>query len=127
MSDASLETSVPEIPIAIPICAYRRAGASLTPSPVMATICFFFVKSLTSFLLWRGSALDRTSPLLVSMARSMTSDLSFSLNDSKNYFPVKVLYARSGSFSLTIPMVAAIAVAVSLTSPVIIITKIPAF
>jgi hypothetical protein len=35
MSLASLATSVPAIPIAIPILAYFNAGASLTPSPVM--------------------------------------------------------------------------------------------
>ncbi len=39
MSDASLVTSVPVIPIAIPISAALIAGASLTPSPVIATTC----------------------------------------------------------------------------------------
>ena len=39
MSDASLATSVPVIPIATPMSAALRAGASLTPSPVMATTC----------------------------------------------------------------------------------------
>ena len=34
---ASLLTSVPEIPIAMPTSAFFSAGASLTPSPVMAT------------------------------------------------------------------------------------------
>ena len=36
--DASRATSVPERPIATPMWARCRAGASLTPSPVMATI-----------------------------------------------------------------------------------------
>ncbi|MNE15718.1 hypothetical protein D3C80_1086390 [compost metagenome] len=35
--EASLDTSVPLIPIAIPMSAFFNAGASLTPSPVMAT------------------------------------------------------------------------------------------
>ncbi len=35
---ASLVTSVPETPIATPISAAFSAGASLTPSPVIATI-----------------------------------------------------------------------------------------
>jgi len=35
---ASFETSVPLMPIAIPMSARLRAGASLTPSPVTATI-----------------------------------------------------------------------------------------
>ena len=34
---AALETSVPMIPIATPISAFFKAGASLTPSPVTAT------------------------------------------------------------------------------------------
>ena len=37
MSAASLLTSVPVMPMATPMSARRRAGASLTPSPVMAT------------------------------------------------------------------------------------------
>ena len=37
MSAASRVTSVPVIPIAIPMSAAFTAGASLTPSPVIAT------------------------------------------------------------------------------------------
>ena len=37
MSEASLLTSVPVMPMATPMSARRSAGASLTPSPVMAT------------------------------------------------------------------------------------------
>jgi len=37
MSAASLATSVPHIPIATPMSACFRAGASLTPSPVTVT------------------------------------------------------------------------------------------
>lgn len=39
ISDASLATSVPVIPIAVPISARFKAGASFTPSPVIATTC----------------------------------------------------------------------------------------
>ena len=39
MSAAALDTSVPVIPMAMPMSAFLSAGASLTPSPVMATIC----------------------------------------------------------------------------------------
>lgn len=35
--EASLATSVPEIPMANPISAFFNAGASLEPSPVIAT------------------------------------------------------------------------------------------
>ena len=38
MSAASLATSVPVMPIATPMSAALSAGASLTPSPVIATI-----------------------------------------------------------------------------------------
>ena len=37
MSAACFETSVPVMPIATPMSAILSAGASLTPSPVMAT------------------------------------------------------------------------------------------
>ena len=36
---ASLVTSVPVMPIAMPMSAFFSAGASLTPSPVIATTC----------------------------------------------------------------------------------------
>ena len=39
MEAASLDTSVPIIPMATPISAFFSAGASFTPSPVIATIC----------------------------------------------------------------------------------------
>ncbi len=38
MSAASLDTSVPDLPMAMPISADLSATASLTPSPVIATI-----------------------------------------------------------------------------------------
>ena len=37
MAAASLVTSVPVMPMATPMSAFLSAGASLTPSPVMAT------------------------------------------------------------------------------------------
>lgn len=37
MSAASWDTSVPAMPMAMPMLAFRRAGASFTPSPVTAT------------------------------------------------------------------------------------------
>lgn len=38
MSAACLETSEPEMPMAIPMSAFLRAGESFTPSPVTATM-----------------------------------------------------------------------------------------
>ncbi len=47
MSPASLATSVPVMPMAMPILAAFKAGASLTPSPVMATTCPRLFRALT--------------------------------------------------------------------------------
>ena len=47
MSAADFATSVPVIPIAIPISAALREGASLTPSPVMETMFPLAFKALT--------------------------------------------------------------------------------
>ena len=54
MSAASRATSVPRSPMAIPIWAARNAGASLTPSPVMATTSSFAFSALTSASFWLG-------------------------------------------------------------------------
>jgi hypothetical protein len=55
MSATAFATSVPVIPIAMPMSADFRAGASLTPSPVMATTApwrcsAFTIRSLRSGL-----------------------------------------------------------------------------
>ena len=55
ISAASLETSVPVIPMATPISARLSAGASLTPSPVMATISPFAWSELTMSSLCSGA------------------------------------------------------------------------
>ena len=47
IEDASRATSVPRPPIAMPMCAALSDGASLTPSPVMATISPFDLSALT--------------------------------------------------------------------------------
>jgi len=41
MSDASHATCVPRMPMATPMSAFFSAGASLTPSPVIATMDAF--------------------------------------------------------------------------------------
>ena len=50
-SALSMATSVP-VPIAIPTSAAAKAGASLIPSPAIATICFlsihFFINAFLS-------------------------------------------------------------------------------
>lgn len=59
MSDASLATSVPAMPIAKPTSAFFSAGPSLVPSPVTATTSRLVVHLL---LKWRKSDLILTSP-----------------------------------------------------------------
>ena len=54
MAAASLDTSVPVMPIATPMSADLRAGASFTPSPVMATIFPFRFQALTMRILCSG-------------------------------------------------------------------------
>ena len=55
MLAASFETSVPVIPIATPISLCFKAGASLTPSPVMATISLRFCHASTIRILCSGA------------------------------------------------------------------------
>ena len=54
MSEASLATSVP-LPMATPMSAACRAGASFTPSPVMATISPRCCQASTILTLSSGS------------------------------------------------------------------------
>ncbi len=51
---ASLETSVPVIPIATPMSAFLSAGASFTPSPVIATMWPFLRRMSTRWTLSSG-------------------------------------------------------------------------
>ncbi len=63
MSAAPFATSVPVIPIATPISAVFREGASLTPSPVIETICPWDLKALTIITLFSGDTLAKTRRL----------------------------------------------------------------
>ena len=54
MEAASLDTSVPVMPMATPMSAFLRAGASLTPSPVMDTILPRRCQALTMRILCSG-------------------------------------------------------------------------
>ena len=57
IAEASFETSVPVIPMATPMSAFFRAGASFTPSPVIATILPFFCQASTMRILFSGETL----------------------------------------------------------------------
>ena len=69
---ASLETSVPVIPIATPMSAAFSAGASLTPSPVIATTLPCRLSSWTSRILSSG-ATRATTPISGSWPSSSSS------------------------------------------------------
>ena len=56
MAEASLATSVP-LPIPIPMSACFNAGASFTPSPVIAVILFFLCQAFTILILFSGETL----------------------------------------------------------------------
>ena len=112
MSDDSFATSVPS-PIATPIDAFLSAGASFTPSPVMATMFPDFLRASTILIFCFGLTLAYT---WMSSAISRYSS-AVSLDSSS---PVIVLPV------VRIPKSLAIAHAVFLWSPVIIFTLIPA-
>src|SRR5580693_964895 len=60
MSAACLATSVPVIPIAKPTSAFLRAGASLVPSPVTATVSPISLRPVTNKYLSSGLDLAKT-------------------------------------------------------------------
>mmetsp|Transcript_37067 Transcript_37067/g.106076 ORF Transcript_37067/g.106076 Transcript_37067/m.106076 type:complete len:292 (-) Transcript_37067:239-1114(-) len=62
MSLDSFATSVPVTPMATPMSASFRAGASLTPSPVMATTQSRRLSIFTICCLCRGSVRENTRP-----------------------------------------------------------------
>ena len=113
-SAASFATSVPTIPIAHPISACFKAGLSLTPSPVIATVSPFFCQAFTILTLCSGATLAYTEYFFMSFSNCSSDILSSSV-------PV----IASSSFS-NIPNFLAIAMAVILWSPVIITVFIPA-
>lgn len=113
MSLACLATSVPLSSIEMPTSALFRASASFTPSPVMATryFCFNISRILN---LWKGETLAKM------------------LKPESNFSSSSLLLILSSSSPLRAPPVfnsisLAIAFAVIMLSPVIIITRMPAF
>mmetsp|Transcript_28004 Transcript_28004/g.69932 ORF Transcript_28004/g.69932 Transcript_28004/m.69932 type:complete len:202 (+) Transcript_28004:1534-2139(+) len=133
MSLASFATSVPVMPIAIPMSACLSAGASLTPSPVMAAISPSSLRILTISCLCFGSVRLNTAPSAAARTSTLSSSVSISNSrpvkerivvDARPFCPapfcLAVLEARMPIFSL-------MASAVSLLSPVIIMTLMPAW
>ena len=98
---ASLVTSVPLIPMATPMSAFLRAGASFTPSPVIATICPFALIAFTRRSLCSGLARAKTS-------QSRTRSCSVAVSVSSISAPVIAV------FPSPMPSILAIAAAVIL-------------
>ena len=115
ISLASFATSVP-LPIAKPTSAFFKAGASFTPSPVIPTTKPISSDNLTNLLLSCGRERANTFSLGKII---FTSSSVFSFNSSEVNTISLLLVIIPTSF--------AIATAVSLLSPVIIIVFIPAF
>ena len=111
---ASFVTSVPVRPIATPMSADFSAGASFTPSPVIATTLPSACRASTIFSLCSGATRAYTE---VSRTVSRHPCASSLLSSS----PVRACAPGS-----TMPRSAAILAAVMGWSPVIIITRIPA-
>ena len=134
--EAYLATSVPAIPIANPISAFLRAGASLVPSPVIATTWLSFFKPVAIKYLSSGD--DRASThswslTILKFSRSPTvSSSSPSLasppTNYLNSLPSMTEQSPSVSTQSTgrIPAYLAMAMAVLLLSPVTILTLTPA-
>ena len=114
MSAASLATSVPVIPMATPMSAFFRAGASLTPSPVMATTSPRSCSAWMISSLCSGETREYTETSPIRSARPATPNSSSSL-------PIRTPPVE------TMPAWAAMVRAVSGWSPVIMIGRIPAF
>ena len=108
ISPAALATSVPPSPIAQPMSAVFKAGASFTPSPVIATISPLAFSSSTILYLWYHAKILHFS----------TAEENSLLLIASNSAPVAV--------SVPIPVFSPIALAVKGLSPVIIMVLIPA-
>eukprot|EP01139_Manchomonas_bermudensis_P000618 Amastigsp_a683_8.p3 type:complete len:275 gc:universal Amastigsp_a683_8:2603-1779(-) len=117
-SAALIVRSVPAIPIAMPTLACLMAGASLTPSPVMAAMCPRALNAITRASLFAGDTRAKHDGSLGSATRSSCESWSSST-------PVMTA-APAVSLESIIPSWLAMALAVAGWSPVIMTTWMPA-
>lgn len=147
-----LATYVPAIPMANPTSAFFKAGASFVPSPVTATTSPLSLRPVTKAYLSSGLDLAKTRSLSMILSNSSP----FAIVSILNYFyfsyaslivlaqsqtavrhvlqitpPTSLIksapYITSSSlFPLRIPTSLAMALAVTILSPVTILTLIPA-
>ena len=80
--DDSRATSVPRWPIATPTCAARRAGASFTPSPVIATISPRAFSACTMRSFWSGEMRAQTLTAASRSRRASSPSAAISSPDS---------------------------------------------
>ncbi len=118
MAAASLATSVPLTPIAMPMSACFSAGASFTPSPVIAT---------TSPPAWRASTI-RSLCSGETRANTPTSAATFCQPSASRSASSRPWAVRSGRpwGSRSRPSCRPISAAVASWSPVIITVRMPA-
>ena len=114
ISLASFETSVPVIPIATPTSAFFIAGASFIPSPVTATTFPILFIVLT------------TRIFIVGVLLAITDILSILFLSSSSFIASISLASKIKLFSFNIFSSLAIALAVTILSPVSIFILIPA-
>ena len=114
MSAAFLVTSVPAMPMAMPISARRMPGASLMPSPVMATTSPAACSRSTIRLLCRGVTRANTRVLRMRASNSLSGSAS-------SCAPVNTSRSEAA-----MPRREAMANAVSRWSPVIMTVRMPA-
>mmetsp|Transcript_48750 Transcript_48750/g.115784 ORF Transcript_48750/g.115784 Transcript_48750/m.115784 type:complete len:271 (+) Transcript_48750:928-1740(+) len=125
-SEAFLATSVPWMPMAKPTSAFLRAGASLVPSPVTATVW----RSLqawspdTRWCLSSGVERPITSRSFQIPLNFSWSSFPFGATSSRNVFPSHTLPGFSSPSMM--PHFFAIAAAVFMLSPVTMRTTMPA-
>ncbi|KAH3664530.1 hypothetical protein OGATHE_003345 [Ogataea polymorpha] len=119
ISEASLATSVPAIPMEKPTSASFNAGASLVPSPVTATTSPCFLKVSTNIRL--SSGLDRASTQSLGTRLMRSCGLKV-----RKTGPSMHAVGSLNVSSLRIPQFLAMARAVKMLSPVTILTRTPA-
>ncbi len=115
---ADFATSVPVMPIATPMSACLRAGASFTPSPVIATTCPRACRAFTRRSFCSGATRAKTAVRSATSGRSSSEIFSRSRPDRASSVPFSPHPFR--------PICKATARAVTRWSPVIIFTAMPA-
>mmetsp|Transcript_60791 Transcript_60791/g.162546 ORF Transcript_60791/g.162546 Transcript_60791/m.162546 type:complete len:222 (+) Transcript_60791:2023-2688(+) len=130
-SDAFLATSVPWMPMAKPTSAFLRAGASLVPSPVTATVWRTPLSAIDSWMpetsTCLSSGVDRASTRRAGHTLSNASCTMLPLaSHTRSRKVLPSMTDSGGSSGVTMPHFLAMARAVWMLSPVTMRTTMPA-